>query len=365
MGRDCCGVSIFLMSQAPHRKQLASLMRPTALNPLFASAQSLTGIGPRVDLLLKKALRLPPGIADARVIDLTWHTPTGVIDRRATPTVSTAIPGTIVTLEVRVLKHKPSPRGNNKAPYKVTCEDETGRLELIFFHAEHSFVARQLPEGEVRFVSGRIERYNDQMQMTHPDYIVRPEKRDDLPMLEPIYPLTAGLSGKILQKACRQAADKMPDVVEWLDPAWLAARAWPDLKQATTRLHRPTDAGDVSAGSPIRQRLAYDELLAGQLALGLVRQVQKSQRGRVVTGNGKIRRRTDPCFAVFAHRRPDALASRDHRRHGRPAPYAPFAARRCGVWQNCRCAHGHGDCSRSRRAGRTHGTDGSACPAAP
>jgi ATP-dependent DNA helicase RecG len=265
-------------------------MRPASLNPLFATAQSISGVGPRVDLLLRKALRLPPGVIEPRVVDLTWHTPTGVIDRRATPTVGTAIPGTIVTLEVRVLKHKPSPRGNNKAPYKVTTEDETGRLELIFFHAEHSFIARQLPVGEVRFVSGRIERYNDQMQMTHPDYIVAPEKRDDLPMLEPIYPLTAGLSGKILQKACRQAADKVPVVDEWLDPAWLASKGWPDLKTATTRLHRPTDAGDVSPGSLVRQRLAYDELLAGQLALGLVRQGQKSQRGRVIAGNGKIRK---------------------------------------------------------------------------
>ncbi len=264
-------------------------MRPSELNPLFASAQSLIGIGPRVDVLLKKALRLPPGVSEPRVIDLTWHTPTGVVDRRATPTIATAIPGTIVTLEVRVLKHKPSPRGNKKAPYKVTTEDETGRLELIFFHAEHSFVARQLPEGEVRFVSGRIERYNDQMQMTHPDYIVAPDRRDDLPMLEPIYPLTAGLSGKVLQKACRQAADKVPEVVEWLDPAWLAERQWPDLKTAATRMHRPLDAGDVSPGSPIRQRLAYDELLAGQLALGLVRQGQKSQRGRAISGNGKLR----------------------------------------------------------------------------
>ena len=264
-------------------------MRPSPLNPLFASAQSISGIGPRVDLLLKKAMRLPPGITDPRVIDLVWHTPTGVIDRRATPTVSTAIPGTIVTLEVRVLKHKPSPRGNKKAPYKVTTEDETGRLELIFFHAEHSFVARQLPEGEVRFVSGRIERYNDQMQMTHPDYIVAPDRRDDMPMLEPVYPLTAGLSGKVLQKACRQAADKVPDMAEWLDPAYLAQRDWPTVKSSVARLHRPTDAGDVSPGSLVRQRLAYDELLAGQLALGLVRMGQKSQRGRAISGNGKIR----------------------------------------------------------------------------
>src|ERR1700740_3144709 len=101
-------------------------MRPRQLIPLFASAQSLTGIGPRMEILLKSALKLPPGVSEPRIIDLLWHLPAGVIDRRATPTVAEAVPGTIATLEVRVLKHKPSPRGNTRAPYKVTCEDDTG-----------------------------------------------------------------------------------------------------------------------------------------------------------------------------------------------------------------------------------------------
>ena len=111
-------------------------MRPRQLIPLFASAQSLSGIGPRMGILLKSALRLPPGVNEPRIIDLLWHMPTGVIDRRATPTVAAAVPGTIATLEVRVLKHKPAPRGNNRAPYKVTCEDDTGKIDLVFFHAE-------------------------------------------------------------------------------------------------------------------------------------------------------------------------------------------------------------------------------------
>lgn len=129
-------------------------MRPAPLIPLFANAKSLTGIGPRIELLLKKALRLPPGVSEPRVMDMLWHTPTGVIDRRATPTVASAVPGTIATLDVRVLKHRPSPRGNNRAPYKVLCEDETGPIDLVFFHAELSFIERQLPVGAERTISG-------------------------------------------------------------------------------------------------------------------------------------------------------------------------------------------------------------------
>jgi ATP-dependent DNA helicase RecG len=264
-------------------------MRPSFLNPLFASAQSISGIGPRLILLLKKCLALPPGVAEPRVVDLLWHMPTGVIDRRAEPQLASAVPGTIVTLQLRVLKHKPPPRGNNKAPYKITCEDDTGRIDLVFFRAERKFIEKQLPVGEIRFVSGRIERYGEALQMAHPDYIVAPEARDELPMLEPVYPLTAGLSGKIMVKAARQAVDRVPEMPEWQERHWLEARGWPEFKTALTRVHRPADAQDVSNGAAPWQRLAYDELLAGQLAFALVRQNLKTERGRRLSGDGRLR----------------------------------------------------------------------------
>src|SRR5215467_4524555 len=272
-------------------------VRPEELTPLFAAARSLAGIGPRMEILLKKALRLSPGSSEPRVIDLLWHTPTGVIDRRATPTVAAAEPGTIATLNVHVRKHKPTPRGNTRAPYKVTCEDDSGRIDLVFFHAERRFNERQLPTGSVRTVSGRIESYNDRKQMTHPDYIVAPEVRADLPLLEPIYPLTAGLSGKVLLKAARQALERVPRLPEWQDLPWLAQRGWPDACSALLRLHRPQDAHDVSPASPPWQRLAYDELLAGQLALALVRQSLKSQPGRQIVGDGSVRARIASALA--------------------------------------------------------------------
>ena len=265
-------------------------MRPSILTPLFASVQSLAGVGPRVAVLLKKALRLPTGVTEPRVIDLLWHAPTGVIDRRAEPTIAGAVPGTIATFAVRVLRHKAPPPGNPKVPHKVTCEDDTGRIDLVFFHAERRFIERQLPVGSIRYISGRVERYGDTLQMAHPDYIVPPEARADLPMLEPVHPLTAGLSGKILLKIMRQAVERVPDLPEWQEPRWLALRGWPSFREAVTRLHVPRDSDDVSPVAPHWQRLAYDELLAGQVALALVRQRLKSQPGRAIVGDGRIRR---------------------------------------------------------------------------
>ena len=148
-----------------------------------------------------------------------------------------------------------------------------------------------MPVGEIRFVSGRIEHFNGVAQMTHPDYIVPPEKRDELPLLEPVYPLTAGLTGKMAAKACRLALERLPELTEWQDPAWLAARVWGPQHDAVRRLHRPVEADDVAAGGTAWQRLAFDELLAGQLALGLVRLSNKQQKGRPVAGDGRIRAR--------------------------------------------------------------------------
>ncbi len=266
-------------------------MRPDKLNPLFALATSLSGVGPRVAGMMKKALRLPPGVTEPRIIDLIWHTPTGLIDRRAEPTLSAAAPGTIATFKVRVLKHHPAPRNNKRAPYRVNCEDDTGRLDLVFFHVERRWIESQLPLGEIRYVSGRIEQYKEILQMIHPDYIVKEEDRADLPLLEPVYPLTTGLSGKVLSKAIRQAVPLVPDFDEWQDPQWLAERGWPPFAPAIQTLHKPKEPGDVSNGGPAWLRLAYDEIFAGQVALGLVRQRLKSEKGPVITGDGHIRER--------------------------------------------------------------------------
>ena len=187
--------------------RLSVPMRPDILTPLFASARSLKGVGPKLELFLEKALRLPPGVTEPRLIDLLWHSPTAIVDRSDQPSIAAAVPGTIATLKVRVLKHRIPSRGS-KAPFTVSCEDDTGRIDLIYFHVDPIFVARDLPVGEERLISGRIEAYGDKMQMPHPDYVVKHENAAALPLMEPVYPLTAGLSGKVLAKLVREAVTR-------------------------------------------------------------------------------------------------------------------------------------------------------------
>ncbi len=257
-------------------------MRPEILFPLFAPVTSLPGVGPRLAPLFERAAQ------GAHVVDLLWHLPVGLIDRRYTPKVADAPAGVIATLVVQIDAHL-APR-TPRLPYKVRCRDETGFLHLVFFRAKGDWLAKALPVGTTRAVSGRIERFRDEVQMTHPDYIVAPEELAALARIEPVYGLTAGLTPKVMGKAVRMALERAPDLPEWHDPALIARENWTGWRAALEATHAPQTDADLSTLTGPRRRLAYDELLANQLALGVIRMHQRHKPGRSVRGDGSLRR---------------------------------------------------------------------------
>lgn len=269
-------------------------MRPEILNRYFASASALKGIGAKVEKNLAGLVRTQnseQGSADlsARLVDLLFHLPAGVIDRRNRPAINNLPQSGIITVEAEVGQHKAPPRHNKRVPYRVDVFDDTGTLPLVFFHSHGPYLERMLPEGETRFISGKIEWYGGTPQIVHPDHILTAEQFAEMPLLEPVYPLTAGVSGKILGKAIRQILEDIPQLPEWQDQAWLAQRKLPAFQAALEVLHNPDDTTHLEPDSPARQRLAYDELLANQLALSLVRRHMKRASGRTLTGDGDKR----------------------------------------------------------------------------
>ncbi len=254
-------------------------MRPEILFPLFAPVTSLPGVGPRS----AKAIE---ALAGPQVVDLCWHLPSGVIDRRYAPKIAEAEPDRVATLTIRVGQHL-APR-NPRQPYRVDCFDDTGEISLVFFHARADYLTKTLPEGEVRVVSGRIERFGGRLQMSHPDHIGPLEELARMMSVEPVYPLTAGLTLKPLGKAIRAALDRAPEVPEWLDPALVAREGWPAWHAALAAAHAPEGPEALLPLTAVRRRLAYDELLANQLALALMRHHQRAQHGRSLRGDGRL-----------------------------------------------------------------------------
>ncbi len=265
-------------------------MRPEILNTYFSAASRLKGIGAKVEKLLSPLVRTQSADPNAsqmpaRLVDLLFHLPSGVIDRRNRPTISALPQEGIVTIEATIGQHRPPPRHNRRVPYRVDVFDDTGNLPLVFFHSHGPYLEKLLPEGETRYISGKIEWYGGAPQIVHPDHVLTSQQFAEMPLLEPVYPLTAGISGKMLGKAIREAMDDVPRLEEWQDRHWLAREGLPPFHHALQQLHVPETASVLDPANPARRRLAYDELLANQLALALVRRHMKRAAGRSLKGN--------------------------------------------------------------------------------
>ncbi len=262
-------------------------MRPTLLDPLFAAITTLAGIGPKLERLYRRLLGRED---EPRIVDLLFHLPGSAIDRRARPRLREVEPGTVVTVKVTVDRHRPAPPGRDRAPHLIYASDDTGDLVITYFRARKDYLEKLFPVGETRYVSGTTAFYDGMLQMVHPDRVVDETGLAALPMIEPVYPLTEGLTANMVAKAMDHALAKVPSLPEWQDPAFLTKQGFPAFGAALHTMHRPQAMDDIAPESPAHSRLAYDELLASQLALGLIRADNRKRKGRAHAGDGHLRR---------------------------------------------------------------------------
>ncbi|TMJ22311.1 MAG: ATP-dependent DNA helicase RecG [Alphaproteobacteria bacterium] len=288
-------------------------MRPLLLNPLFTPVTSLAGVGPKQEKLLRYLLGRE---ATPRLVDLLLHLPSSVIDRRARPKIRDALPGTVVTLEVTVDRHRPPPPRSSRAPYLVYASDDTGDVVLTFFRAKPGYVEKLLPVGAKRYVSGALQMYDGVPQIVHPDRVVDEAAFAKLSGIDPVYPLTEGLALGSLRRAIALALQKLPSLPEWISPEIIRRCQFPPIKEALNRVHMPLELTDILPDGPFWSRLAFDELLAGQLALALVRAQLRRPAGERHAGDGRLRNKVIdalPYALTSSQRRAAAAIAEDLR----------------------------------------------------
>lgn len=232
-------------------------MRPEILFPLFTPVSTLKGVGPRVAPLVER-------LAGPIVRDVLFTPPTGLIRRTAT-TSDRAVDGQVQTFIVTIDAHLPPQRPGQ--PWRIRAWDEHGFVTLTWFKGHGPHLERQHPVGARRAASGKVERFGNEIQVAHPDYLLDADKAGDIPPIEPVYPATAGLPSRTFRKFALEALERAAPLAEWQDPAWMAREAFPAWREALALLHGPQAEIDLSPMSVARRRLAYDELLAHQLAL--------------------------------------------------------------------------------------------------
>lgn len=258
------------------------MSRPERLFPLFADLETLDGVGP-------KSARALAGLGVERPKDLLFLLPASGVDRSRRASVRDVVPPVTLTVEVEVGAHFP-PRTRGR-PYRVMVRDAGLEFQLVYFHARGDFLQKLLPTGQRRLISGRIELFDGIAQMVHPDHVLRPEEAADLPAYEPVYPLVAGLTQKVMARAAASAVARAPDLPEWIDGPLKAREGWPDWRAAVALAHAPSGPGDLAQTAPARQRLAYDELFAHQLTLSLARASLRRGKGRASIGTGVLQAR--------------------------------------------------------------------------
>jgi len=256
-------------------------MRPEILFKLFTPNKQLAGVGPRISALLTT-------VAGAHIADLLWLLPNNFIDRRFCPLISEAPNGKICTFIVTVIEHLPSP--TRKRPYRVICSDESGLVELVYFNARNDYLQEILPIDEKRIISGKVDVFNDRVQVMHPDHVVKEEDKALILTVEPVYPLTQGLTGKVLRRCIHHALNLTPNLPEWLDPNLVKQKKWLSWIDSLRAVHAPKTHEELIPTSNNRARLAYDELLANQLALAMIRRHQKKRKGRSIIGSGALKK---------------------------------------------------------------------------
>ena len=252
-------------------------MRPALLAPLFASVQDLPGVGAKV----AEHLTL---LAGPRVLDLLWHRPLRFVDRRLRESLEGVESGQTVTLHLQIGSHSKPPRRG--LPYRISCLHRDGGVTLTFFNAREPWLQNQFPAGSERLVSGKIERYQGAWQMVHPDLSLEVDQATNLPSFEPIYPNRQGLGQRSLGKAVQGALGRIPDLQDWIDPGLKEQRFWPSFGEALRTLHQ------VPGGEKVQEagdRLAYDELLAGQIALAVLRARRTASKGPDLSAEGTLR----------------------------------------------------------------------------
>ncbi|HEY6916201.1 MAG TPA: ATP-dependent DNA helicase RecG, partial [Allosphingosinicella sp.] len=248
-------------------------MRPDILNPLFAEVEALKGIGPGLARPLQR-------LGLDKVVDILFHLPVSWIERKRVAELDEADAGRIVAVELTPVDYRQS---GGRGPFRVHATDKGGNYVTLTYFNNPGWAKKQLPLGVPKLVSGKLDRYGQELQIVHPDHVLPPGEAGSLPLREPVYPLSEGLTNNRMGQLVAQALERLPDLGEWIEPSLLERKGWPDWRRALHLAHRDPDADAA------HQRLAYDEIFANQLALSLVRASSRRRKGVPLKGDGRLR----------------------------------------------------------------------------
>ena len=245
-------------------------MRPEKINSIYSPITTLPGIGPKIEILFNRM-----GIY--RILHFLWHIPYNVIKRQKHSNIHEAQINSLVTLKVKILSHNPS--RFKRQPYRINCICGETPIDIIYFYARHPMLRASLPVGKEKYISGKLEFFKNNFQITHPTHIIDTSDLGKLKDIEPVYGLTAGLSQRIVLKYLNKIVTSLPVFNEWIDKKIMDKYSFDNFNNSIKSIHNPNNLNDLINNNIYRRRLAYDELFAHQLAIGIIRNSNLKKKG--------------------------------------------------------------------------------------
>jgi ATP-dependent DNA helicase RecG len=166
--------------------------------------------------------------------------------------------------------------------------DDTGTMRVVWFN--QPYLSEQLKTNDRVVLAGKVTVFNRHKSMENPEWEHVPQgETDDLThtgRLVPVYPLTQGLSQRVLRRAVKEAVDKYAGLVKETLPAEMRSRLrLPGLADALRQIHYPDTEERYDEA---RRRMAFDELLAVQIAVQEQRQAWQEGRAPALSLDGVL-----------------------------------------------------------------------------
>ena len=240
-------------------------------NFLFQEISTLKGVGSKIKKYLDKK-------RVEKIKDLLWDLPYSAIDRSKITSLSELEIGKITSVQVKVLKYN-FPRIRN-LPFKVICSEGKNKINIIFFNSYEGYIRKVLPINNEVIISGKINYYKKNYQITNPTYIKPIDKKDEIAKIFPKYSLTEGLNEKVYRKLIMDVLYKMDESDEWHDENFLKDNNFNKFKKTFLNLHNPSIKNDIFSDD--YKRIAYDEIFANLLVLFSARKSVKINKKRKI-----------------------------------------------------------------------------------
>ncbi len=223
---------------------------------IFSDISDLHGVGPQLTKYLKKK-------KIEKIKDVILNLPYSETDRSKLFKLNQLEIGKTQSIKVLVKKLN-FPRIRN-LPNKINCEDDTGKIEIVYFNSREGYLRKLFPVNEWIIVSGKVSFYNKKYQISNPDYVTKLENQNYVIKNIPKYNLTKGINEKKYRSISEQVIENIPKVNEWLEESFIKNNKLINWNDCIQKLHKSKDA--MNNKSLSFRRLVFDELCANFLTL--------------------------------------------------------------------------------------------------